>query len=125
MNLSLIRDALVWAQQNLGKHTRPSPIDKALAELDSYSTGRLCDTTLPDLSDDADHLDLGDPADSQIHHRITTGPDGDPIHAPLTKEQVINNIRLMQELGEKYMENCDYREAIGELVSVILQRGIA
>ena len=40
---SVIRDtiaALEWAQQNLGKHTRPSPIDHALPDLKAAIQGQ-------------------------------------------------------------------------------------
>jgi len=33
--LAEARTAMEWARQNLGKHTRPSPIDKALARIDA------------------------------------------------------------------------------------------
>ena len=36
--LAVAREALEWAQSQLGKHTRPSPIDKALASINGEGT---------------------------------------------------------------------------------------
>lgn len=33
--LAEAREALQWARENMGKHTRPSPIDRALARIDA------------------------------------------------------------------------------------------
>lgn len=57
------------------------------------------------------------PAFPQEYACTPTGPDGKPIHHPLTKEQVLNNIRLIQDLSKD--------PAVKELTSILLERGIA
>lgn len=57
------------------------------------------------------------PAFPQEYACIPTGPDGKPIHAALTKEQVLNNIRLIQDLSKD--------PEVKELTSILLERGIA
>lgn len=57
--LAEIKYALQWAQQNLGKHTRPSPIDQALGSISEILP--LSQSKTPDLSDSI-------PADSVPSH---------------------------------------------------------